>query len=390
MQLINYNIKYVLSIFFCFFLYIFNPIINNFFLSSQLKNNFLIYAENIKKTTKSQTISKNNQIKINEKLITNNNGKKNNKEKKKYNNKINSDIKNQYNNLSSNNKTKKSKLLNSNAQIKKLKNIKFVKKIAKNNSCIKQSYVPIQVEMVMNLNTGEILHEINSDKLFHPASLTKVMTAYIAFKHIAQGKITLDTEITTPKYASLLPRCKIDLLYNQKIKVIDLLKALIISSANDAAETLLFHLAGKMRENIPNLMNKQAKKLGMHNTNFVNASGLHHNEQKTTARDLMKLSYAIKMHFPNLYNLFSETYYEYNGKIFKGHNKITEQYEGAEGLKTGYIAKSGYNLISIAKRNNITLCAIIAGSKTKKERDEKMKLLLDKYFDQLNNNTEKS
>ncbi|MFO1129776.1 MAG: D-alanyl-D-alanine carboxypeptidase family protein [Rickettsiales bacterium] len=235
--------------------------------------------------------------------------------------------------------------------------------------------------MVMNLNTGEILHDVGSDKHFYPASLTKVMTIYLAFKYITEGKINLDTELTTPTYATKLIRCKIDLYPGQKITVLDAIKATIISSANDASETLLYHLADRNRDNIPIIMNTQAKKLGMLKTKFINASGLFHHEQKTTARDLMKLSYAVRNHFPKLYKLFNETSYEFNGKTFKGHNKIIEKYAGAEGLKTGYLTKSGYNLISIATRNNVTLCGIIAGAKNKQERDQKMIQLLDKYFD---------
>lgn len=239
---------------------------------------------------------------------------------------------------------------------------------------------PGKVEIVVDLSSGKVLHAIEPSKQFHPASLTKVMTIYMAFKALKEKKISLDTEITTPLHATKVPPSKIYLKHGEKIKVADCINAIIISSANDAAETMGVALKGS-KEKFAAAMTAEAKKLGMHNTIFMNASGLHNDNQKTTAKDLMKLTFSIRRHFPDLYKYFAETSYEYKGKTYVGHNAITANYEGAEGLKTGFTSKSGYNLISVATKNGKTLAALVAGSKNKNSRDQRMIALLDKYFE---------
>lgn len=260
---------------------------------------------------------------------------------------------------------------------KKSKSLKLSKLTPKKQ--ILSQVEPEKAELVVDLKTGKILHSINPNKSIRPASLTKIMTAYVVFKAIKQRKISLNTEIIVPEHATRVPRSKLYLKPGEKIKIKDALNAIIISSANDAAEAVGAVLAGS-REKLPNFMNTQAKMLGMHNTTFMNASGLHHDNQKTTAKDLIKLAFSIRKHFPDLYKHFSETSYEYNGKTYVGHNAVTATYRGAEGLKTGFTSKSGYNLCTVATRGNSTLVGLVIGSKSAKERNERMVSLLDKYF----------
>lgn len=252
------------------------------------------------------------------------------------------------------------------------------KHLSLNNN--KSQIQPGKIELLVDLNTGEILHEKNSNEQFLPASLAKVMTAYLTFKAIKQKKISLNTKITVPKNLPKVPNFKMNLKPGDKITVRDAIHGTIISSANDAAETLILHLAKLYKKDLHKFMTAEAKKLGMRNTTFYNASGLHNDKQKTTAKDLMKLTFGIRHHFPDMYKIFSKTSYEYNGKTYKGHNYITAKYDGAEGLKTGFTAKSGYNLISVVTRGGQTVAAIVAGSKSRISRDKRMLVLLDRYF----------
>lgn len=239
---------------------------------------------------------------------------------------------------------------------------------------------PVKVEMVVNLNNGKILHKYNHTKKFYPASLTKVMTAYLAFKEIKLGKLKLNSLIKVPEHATKVPRCKIYLKPGEKIRLIDALNATIISSANDAAETVIYKIADNSRDNVAKIMNLEAKKLGMKNTSFYNGSGLHNPNQKTTALDMVKLASAVKFHFPEFYQLFSNTSYDYNGEVYQGHNNVTKLYPGAEGLKTGYLRVSGSNLVTIATKKGVTLIGVIAGGSSSKSRDLRMMELLDKAF----------
>ena len=252
----------------------------------------------------------------------------------------------------------------------------------------RQEVAPVKVEMVVDLTNNRILHKHNTHKSFHPASLTKMITVAMAFDHFKTGKISPNDYITVPEYATFAPKSKIYLKSGEKIRAIDAVMATIVSSANDAAESLAFSLVGS-REKISDAMTSAAKKIGMKDTRFANASGLHHDLQKTTAKDMLILAKYLKSNHPNYYKLFSQVSYELNGKTYNGHNKVTENYKGAEGMKTGFTCKSGYNLVTVASRDGITLAGVIAGSHSAKARDQRMIELLDASFKKVSRNPAK-
>jgi D-alanyl-D-alanine carboxypeptidase len=159
---------------------------------------------------------------------------------------------------------------------------------------------------------------------------------------------------------------------------------LIVKSANDCAVVLAEHL-GKTEENFAKIMTKTAKELGMKHTTFKNASGLHHSQQKTTARDMAILGSAIYHHFPEYYDLFSTKNFTYNGKTYKTHNHLLKNYTGADGMKTGYTYLAGYNIVTSAQRNNNRVIAVTMGHNSIKNRDYKVAQLMNTGFSKLNN-----
>lgn len=241
------------------------------------------------------------------------------------------------------------------------------------------TYNPTESSLVVDGRTGKILHSRNSRKRIYPASLTKVMTLYMIFEGLESGKISLNDSFKVSNYASSAVPVKLYLKPGSTIKVKDIILSLIVKSANDAARVAAEGIAGSEKK-FARLMTVRARQLGMKHTNFTNASGLHDPMQKSTAVDLAKLTIAIKRDFPQYYHFFAKTHFKFNGKIVKGHNKVTERYPGAEGLKTGYLSASGCNLITTATRGKKSLVGVVIGSRSAKERNKKMERLLDEHF----------
>lgn len=240
-------------------------------------------------------------------------------------------------------------------------------------------YNPIESSLVIDSSTGKILHSMNATKPIYPASLTKVATLYLVFDALNKGKITLNQRFKISRNATKAKPCKLYLNAGETISTQELISALIVRSANDAAIVAAEAIAGS-EQKFAELMNSKSKQLGMFNTKFMNATGWHHPNQKTTLLDLAKLTIAIKRDFPQYYAYFKQTSFKYKGNTIRGHNKLTEKYPGAEGLKTGYTCASGSNLITTATRGNKSLVGIVTGSRSTKERDIKMAGLLDKHF----------
>ena len=194
------------------------------------------------------------------------------------------------------------------------------------------------------------------------------MTLYIVFDYINKGKLTYDSQLSVSKYC----RFKItkQTLFRSRIKykVRDAINALIIKSANDVATVVSENISGSEKE-FAKLMTSYAKNLGMNNTTFKNASGLPNRAQLTTARDIAKLSHALISNFPEEYKLFSKTKFTYKGKTYKTHNKLMLSYDGADGIKTGYIKASGFQLAFSAVRDDKRLIGIIFGGDTGSQRN---------------------
>ncbi len=241
---------------------------------------------------------------------------------------------------------------------------------------------PVQASLVVNAATGKILHQVNANRRLHPASLTKLMTIYLTFEKIKQGKLAFNTKLKTSKYAASKPRTNLGLKPGSVITIQEAVLSLIVKSANDSAVVLAEAIAGS-EKNFAKIMTQRAKQLGMHNTNFINASGWHHPSQKTTAYDMAKLAIALKRDFPQYYHLFSRTSFYYKNTSYKGHNRVTENFKGATGMKTGYTVRSGWNLVTAATRGSKRLVGVVLGGHTAKTRDDKMMALLNNHFKHL-------
>jgi D-alanyl-D-alanine carboxypeptidase len=239
----------------------------------------------------------------------------------------------------------------------------------------------VAAAIVVDMNSGAVLHNQSADVPRHPASLTKMMTLYVLFGYMRAGKVTPTTDlVVTPHAASQAPT-KLGLKPGAKIKVEDAIKALVTQSANDAAATIAENLAGT-EANFARLMTDTARRIGMMNTTFRNASGLPNDEQITTARDMAILSTRLIQDYPEYYAVFGTRYFAYNGRKYRNHNKLLFGYEGTDGIKTGYTRASGFNLAASCKRGDKHLVAVVMGGRTGASRDAVMRNLLDKQFPQ--------
>ncbi len=237
--------------------------------------------------------------------------------------------------------------------------------------------------IVIDFDTEEVLFEVNADTKNYPASLTKIMTLYILFDYIKKGKLSFDSQLSVSSVAASRSPSKLYLKDGSSIKVRDAINALIIKSANDVATVVAENISGSEKE-FAKLMTSYAKNLGMKNTTFKNASGLPNRAQLTTARDISKLCHKLITNFPNEYKLFSNTKFSYKGKTYKTHNKLMLSYEGADGIKTGYIKASGFQLAFSAVRDDKRLIGIIFGGDTGSQRNKSLKIIMDKEFAELN------
>ena len=242
--------------------------------------------------------------------------------------------------------------------------------------------------IIMDYDTHEVLFEVNADTLNYPASLAKIMTIYIVFDYLDKGKLTWDTKLSVSKNAASQRRSKLYVEKGTFISVNDAVRALIIKSANDVATVIAENISGSERE-FAKLMTKYGKKVGMRKTTFKNASGLRNRAQLTTARDISILSHALISNFPEYYKLFSEKKFTWKDKTFTSHNRLMLKYDGADGIKTGYILASGFQLAFSAVRNNKRLIGIYFGGDTAKQRDQSLTFLMDKEFEELQTNDTK-
>lgn len=245
--------------------------------------------------------------------------------------------------------------------------------------------LPTQTSLVVDYKTGRILHDNNSTARIYPASLTKLMTLYLLFEAINSGRLSMNQKLYVSKNAEKTLPSKLGLKAKESITVREAILALVVKSANDVSMVVAENIKGT-EEKFAQLMNIRARQLGMKDTYFKNSSGWHHPCQKTTSRDLAKLSIAIKRDFPKYYAFFSRNNFVFRGNTIRGHNKVNETYEGVEGLKTGYTIPAGYNLITAATRKNKSLVAIVTGGRSAESRNLQMVKLLDTHFGKPNSN----
>lgn len=234
--------------------------------------------------------------------------------------------------------------------------------------------------IVVDAKTGKILDDENPDALRHPASLTKIMTLYLLFERIEQGKLNLKSRLDVSEFASERPPSKLGLQEGTTIAVEDAIKALVTRSANDVAVVIAENLADN-EDAFAALMTRKARALGMTNTVFKNASGLPDREQVTTARDMATLGRAIQDRFPSLYRYFSTTRFVWRGRVIANHNRLLGRVPGVDGIKTGYTNASGFNLVTSVRHKNRHIVAVVLGGRTGASRDQYMRELIADNLD---------
>ncbi len=230
-------------------------------------------------------------------------------------------------------------------------------------------------DMVIDVNSGKILHETNADAARFPASLTKMMTLYVTFDMIEKKRLSLDTTLTISAYGASAQPTKLGLRVGDTISVRDSIKALVTASANDVARTIAENL-GLDEEKFATYMTWQARKLGMMHTTFKNASGLPDPGQTTTARDYITLSLRLYDDFPQHFGFFKTPYFQYGRARYRNHNGLLFNFPGSDGIKTGYTRASGFNLAESVHRGGKHLIGVIFGGRSVGERNSKMRGLL--------------
>ena len=239
--------------------------------------------------------------------------------------------------------------------------------------------VLISESIVIDADTGRVLSEVNADAITYPASLTKMMTLYLTFEALNAGQLRLDQSLPVSVEAASKSPTKLHFLPGDSIQVQDLILGIVTKSANDAAAVLAEGLAGSEAA-FAARMTLKAGQLGMTSTVFRNASGLPDPEQRTTARDVAQLALALYHDFPREYRYFATRQFYFRGRLIATHNHLLEWYEGADGIKTGYIGASGFNLAASAVRNGHRLIGVVMGGRSASARDRQMAALLDQGF----------
>lgn len=234
--------------------------------------------------------------------------------------------------------------------------------------------------IVIDGASGKVLNDVNADEENYPASLTKMMTLYLAFQGLKNGTLKLDQPLAVSPWAAGKAPTKLGLRPGDMITVSDCILAMVTRSANDAATVVAEGLGGTERH-FAGMMNAQAALLGMRRTHFDNASGLPDPRNKSTARDLAKLALALYRDFPQYEHFFATREFMFRGQMVRGHNRLMDRYPGMDGLKTGFTDASGFNLASTAVRDGHRLFAVVLGGRTAAVRDQLMARLLDDGFD---------
>ncbi|MGE5516166.1 MAG: D-alanyl-D-alanine carboxypeptidase [Bacteroidota bacterium] len=233
--------------------------------------------------------------------------------------------------------------------------------------------------IVLDHDSGNVLYAVNPDKRSYPASLTKVMTLYLLFDALESGKLRLDSTMPVSAHASAQAPSKLGLVPGDRISVEDAVLALVTKSANDVAVVISEALGGS-ESDFAELMTRKAHQIGMVNTTYRNASGLPNLGQISTPRDQATLARALIRTHGNYYHYFSTRQFRWRGQPITTHNRLMLRYPGADGIKTGYINASGFNLIASAKRDNRRLIGVVFGGDTAAWRDRNMAQILDKGF----------
>lgn len=232
---------------------------------------------------------------------------------------------------------------------------------------------------VFDVVGNRVLYQENADALRYPASLTKMMTLYIVFEELDAGRLSLGSRFTMSRYAAARPPSKIGIAPGGTMAVRDAIKALVTKSANDVATMIAENVSGS-EPAFATRMTETARRLGMKRTTFRNAHGLPDDRQHTTARDMATLGLALQRDFPQYFGVFQTRVFEYGSRRYGNHNRLLGQVEGVDGIKTGYIRASGFNLVTSVRRDGRQLVAVVMGGHTGRSRDAHMAELIERYL----------
>lgn len=233
--------------------------------------------------------------------------------------------------------------------------------------------------ILVDYNSSKIIAQNNADMPVAPASITKVMTAYVVFAELEEGNIKLSDQVTVSKKAWKTPGSRMFIKVNSKVSVEDLLQGMIIQSGNDASVALAEHIAGS-EDTFAALMNQHAQELGMKNSNFLNSTGLPDPKHKTSAKDLAILANALIRRFPQYYKWYSTKEFTYNNIKQPNRNKLLWRDNSVDGMKTGFTEDAGYCLLSSAKRDNMRLISVVLGTDSTNARAQESQKLLNFGF----------
>jgi D-alanyl-D-alanine carboxypeptidase len=233
--------------------------------------------------------------------------------------------------------------------------------------------------IVIDAKTGKVLYSNSADSARYPASLTKMMTLYLTFEALEQGKISKGSRVRFSRHAASMQPSKLGVKAGSSISVEQAIYALVTKSANDAAAALAETLGGT-ESRFAEMMTAKARSLGMKSTTFRNASGLPDSRQKTTARDMATLGIALREHFPQYYGYFSTRSFKFGSKSYGNHNRLLGRVKGVDGIKTGYTRASGFNLVSSVESGGRSIVAVVMGGRTGKSRNDQMVSLIQRYL----------
>ena len=236
--------------------------------------------------------------------------------------------------------------------------------------------------IVIDSASGTVLSAVNADDYRYPASLTKMMTLYLLFEALRDRRVSLDQPVPVSPYAASMSPTKLGLLPGSYITVEQALLGLVTKSANDAAAAL-GEMMGGDEERFAQMMTLRARALGMTRTTFRNASGLPDWSQVTTARDMVLLGRRLVQDFPVYYRYFSVPSFVFQGRTIYNHQRLLQNYPGADGIKTGYIEASGYNVVTSAVRGDTRVIGVVLGAASGGERDVHTAWLLDQGFERM-------
>lgn len=239
--------------------------------------------------------------------------------------------------------------------------------------------------MVIDANSGEVLHNEDGDEIRHPASLTKMMTIYLAFEALQSGDLKMSTRIPISAYAAAAQPSKIGFEVGDTISVRDAINALITKSANDVAIALAEKIGGS-HANFVRIMNTRARDLGMKKTHFENSSGLPDPDQVTTARDMITLGLRLQDDYPAYYPMFGTRTFSYAGKSYRNHNTLLNSFQGIDGIKTGYTRMSGFNVVTSVKRGGRHIVGAVLGGASAATRNGEMRVLMTRALSHASTN----